>query len=259
MKVLPALTRISGTRHQATATRAAFIEESRMKFVNANKLHRKSGVTRRTLSVVVAALIFSLTVPALIAQNPSPTWSQDDTLRIAKEVQKRIASLSTYGVFDWITFGFRGKTVVLKGYASRPTLKSSAANVLKGIPGIESVDNQIEVLPLSSNDDRIRAAVYNRIYTQPSLRKYNANQGTVRQATGPGGRSVAMMAGGITNDPPRGFHAIHIIVKNGNVTLYGVVNNTGDEAIAGMQANSTPGVFSVDNDLIVQGAAPKSE
>jgi hyperosmotically inducible periplasmic protein len=208
--------------------------------------------------LVVATLMFSLAVPALIAQNPPPTWSQDDTLRIAKEVQKRIASLTNYGVFDWITFGFRGRTVVLKGYASRPTLKSSAANVLKGIPGIESVDNQIEVLPLSPNDDRIRAAVYNRIYTQPSLRKYNANQGTVRQATGPGG-NIAMMAGGITNDPPRGFHAIHIIVKNGNVTLYGVVNNANDEIIAGVQANSTPGVFSVDNDLIVQGAAPKSE
>jgi hyperosmotically inducible protein len=217
-----------------------------------------SSLIRRPLPLVVAALIFSLAAPALIAQNPSPTWSQDDTLRIAKEVQKRLASLTDYTVFDWITFGFHGKTVVLKGYASRPILKSSAARVLKGIPGIESVDNQIEVLPTSPNDDRIRAAVYNRIYTQPSLRKYNANQGNVRQAVGPG-NSVAMMAGGITSDPPRGFHAIHIVVKNGNVTLYGVVLNAGDEAIAGMQANSAPGVFSVDNDLIVQGAPPKSE
>jgi osmotically-inducible protein OsmY len=174
-------------------------------------------------------------------------------------VQKRLAGLTNYGVFDWITFGFHGKTVVLKGYASRPTLKSSAANVLKGIPGIESVDNQIEVLPLSPNDDRIRASVYNRIYTQPGLRKYNANQGSFAQALGPGGRSVALMAGGITNDPPQGFHAIHIIVKNGNVTLYGVVDSAADEAIAGMQANSAPGVFSVDNDLIVQGAGRKSE
>jgi hyperosmotically inducible periplasmic protein len=220
-----------------------------------------SALTRRTLPVVVVALTltFSLASPALVAQTPSPTWSQDDTLRIAKEVQKRLGSLPNLSVFDWITFGFHGKTVVLKGYASRPTLKSSAANVLKGIPGVESVDNQIEVLPLSGNDDRIRSAVYNRIYTQPSLRKYNANQGNVRQAVGPGGPSVAMMAGGITNDPPRGFHGIHIIVKNGNVTLYGVVLNSSDEAIAGMMANSTPGVFSVDNDLIVQGAPPKSE
>jgi hyperosmotically inducible periplasmic protein len=217
-----------------------------------------SALARRVLPLIAAAaLIFNVAAPAIFAQNPSPTWSQDDTLRIAKEVQKRLGSLTNYGVFDWITFGLRGKTVVLKGFASRPTLKSSAGNVLKGIPGVESVDNQIEVLPNSPNDDRIRAAVYNRIYTQPSLRKYNANQGTARQAVGPG-PSVAMMAGGITNDPPRGFHAIHIIVKNGNVTLYGVVNNESDEAIAGMQANSAPGVFSVDNDLVVPGAS-KSE
>jgi hyperosmotically inducible periplasmic protein len=217
-----------------------------------------SALTRRILPVVAAALIFTLAAPTVIAQSASPTWSQDDTLRIAKEVQRRLASLTDYRVFDWITFGFHGKTVVLKGYASRPTLKSSGARVLKGIEGVESVDNQIEVLPTSGNDDRIRAAVYNRIYTQASLRKYNANQGSVAQAMGPGGRSVALMAGGITNDPPRGFHAIHIIVKNGNVTLYGVVNNQSDAAIAYMQANSAPGVFSVDNDLIVPGA-PKSE
>jgi hyperosmotically inducible protein len=218
-----------------------------------------SPLTRRVLPLVAAsALIFSMAAPAAFAQTPSPTWSQDDTLRIAKEVQKRLRGLTDYGVFDWITFGIRGKTVILRGFASRPTLKSTAGNVVKSIPGVESVDNQIEVLPTSPNDDRIRAAVYNRIYTQPSLRKYNANQGTARQAVGPG-PSVAMMAGGITNDPPRGFHAIHIIVKNGNVTLYGVVLNASDEAIAGMMANSTPGVFSVDNDLIVQGAAPKSE
>ena len=217
-----------------------------------------SPLIRRTLPVIAAAFIFSLAAPAVTAQGPSSTWSQDDTLRIAKEVQKRLAGLNNYGVFDWITFGFRGKAVVLKGFASRPTLKSSAANVLKGIEAVDSVDNQIDVLPNSPNDDRIRAAVYNRIYTQPSLRKYNANQGSIAQAMGPGGRSVALMAGGITNDPPRGFHAIHIIVKNGNVTLFGVVNNESDAAIAAIQANGAPGVFSVDNDLDVPGAR-KSE
>ena len=213
-------------------------------------------LTRRTLPLLAAALIFSVTAPAAIAQTaPAPTWSQEDTLRIAKEVQKKLGGLTNYSVFDWITFGFHGKAVVLRGYASRPILKSDAANSLKGIAGIESVDNQIEVLPNSPNDDRIRAAVYNRIYTQATLSKYNANQGSLARAMGPGGRSVALMAGGITNDPPIGFHAIHIIVKNGNVALYGVVNNETDKAIAGMQANSAPGAFSVDNDLIVQGSA----
>jgi hyperosmotically inducible periplasmic protein len=211
---------------------------------------------------VLAVLLATLSTGMAVAQTAAPEagtgWSQPDTLRIGKEVQKRLGNLTNYSVFDWLTFGFHDKTVVLKGYASRPVLKNEAGNVIKGIPGVESVDNQIEVLPTSMMDDRIRGAVYNRIYTQPALRIYNANQGTNRQAIGPG-PSVARMAGGITVDPPRGFHAIHIIVKNGNVALYGIVNSQSDAAIADMQAKSTPGVFSVDNFLIVPQAAPKKK
>jgi hyperosmotically inducible periplasmic protein len=218
-----------------------------------------NALTRRTLPTLAAALVFALSAPTVIAQTaaPAPTWSQDDTVRIAKEVQKRLARLTNYGVFDWITFGFHGKVVVVKGYASRPILKKDVDNTLKDIAGVESVDNQIEVLPSSPNDDRIAAAVYSRIYTASSLRKYNANQGTARQATGPG-RNIALMAGGITNAPPTGFHAIHIVVRNGNVTLFGVVNNEGDSAIANMQANSASGVFSVDNNLDVSGSTGKA-
>jgi osmotically-inducible protein OsmY len=215
-------------------------------------------MTRLTARCLAAALLM---IPAVLpAQDlqPGPTWSQEDTLRIVKDVQKKLGGLTNYSVFDWITFGIQGKTVILKGYASRPTLKDEAGRVVKGIPGIDSVHNEIEVLPLSPNDDRIRAAVYNRIYTQPALSKYNANAGTLAHAMGPGGRSAALMAGGITNDPPIGYHAIHIIVKNGHVSLYGVVLNSGDAAIAGMQANSAPGAFSVDNNLVVQGSTTRT-
>lgn len=217
-------------------------------------------MSRRTLPTFAALLVFTLSAPAIIAQDPTPgpTWSQEDTLRIVKDVQKKLGNLTNYGVFDWITFGIQGKTVVLKGYASRPVLKSDAGNAVKSIQGVESVDNEIVVLQYSPNDDRIRAAVYNRIYTQPSLRKYNANQGNLGRAIGPGA-GIALQAGGITNSPPIGFHAIHIIVNKGNVILYGVVLNEGDSAIAGMQANSAPGAFSVDNDLVVQGAAAKPQ
>jgi hyperosmotically inducible periplasmic protein len=221
-----------------------------------------SRLSRRTLPTLAALLVFTLSAPAVIAQDPTPgpTWSQEDTLRIVKDVQKKLSGLTNYGVFDWLTFGIQGKTIILRGYASRPILKSDAENAVKNIAGVEKVDNQIAVLPYSPNDDRIRAAVYNRIYTQPSLRKYNANQGNLGRAIGPGA-GIALQAGGITNTPPMGFHAIHIIVNKGNVTLYGVVLNESDSAIAGMQANSAPGAFSVDNDLIVQGSAakPKSE
>jgi osmotically-inducible protein OsmY len=219
-------------------------------------------ITRRLIPVLAGLLASTLSMGIVAAQTAAPEsgtgWSQQDTLRIAKEVQKRLGNLTNYGVFDWITFGLHDKSIILKGYASRPILKSEAGNVIKGISGVESVDNQIDVLAYSMMDDRIRGAVYNRIYTQPALSRYNANQGTNRQAIGPG-PSVARMAGGITADPPRGFNAIHIIVKSGNVALYGVVDSDSDAAIADMQAKSTPGVFSVENYLIVPQKPPKAE
>jgi hyperosmotically inducible protein len=215
----------------------------------------------RYLTIAAAALL-SLTAfstPVLSQNAPSSsTWSQEDTVRIIKDVQKKLGGLTDYAVFDWITFGIHGKTLVLNGYASRPMLKDEAGRAVKGIPGIDSVENNIEVLPNSPNDDRVRASVYNRIYTAPTLRRYNANQGSLGRAIGPGA-GIALAAGGITADPPLGYHAIHIIVKNGNVILYGVVSSQSDAAVAGMQANSAPGAFGITNDIVVAGAPPKSK
>jgi osmotically-inducible protein OsmY len=199
----------------------------------------------------IAAVTLYLTCSVCLgrAQDESTTTlnpNQQQIVRIAEEVRKQIVTLPQYGVFDHIHFAIKGTdTITLQGYASRPTLKSSAENVVKKIDGVTRVDNQIQVLPVSPNDDRIRAAVYASIYGYPALQKYTSNRG------GPRVRSVARAAGGITNDPPTGFHAIHIIVENGNVTLTGVVNNDSDLAIAAMRANIVPGVFSVDNDLQV--------
>lgn len=213
------------------------------------------------LQAVVLSLALAAGTPAALAQSapqtqPEPTWSQEDFARIIGEVQKKLGGLTNYSVFDWLTFGVHGRTLVLKGYASRPILKDDAANAVKNIKGIDKVENEIIVLPLSNMDDRIRAQVYTRIYTQAALRKYNANQGSIAQAMGPGGMRFGMMAGGITQNPPIGYHAIHIIVNNGHVTLFGVVLNTFDSNIAYIQANGTSGVFSVDNDLVVQGSKP---
>jgi osmotically-inducible protein OsmY len=175
---------------------------------------------------------------------------QQATLRIAKEVRKDILSLPQYGVFDNIHFGIQGgDTVILKGQASRPTLKSSIENVVKRIEGVKTVKNEIEVLPTSPMDDGIRARVYASIYGYAPLQKYTSNRG--------GGARLPTMrvAGGITNDPPIGYHAIHIIVNRGNVTLTGVVDSETDMTMAGMRANMVSGVFSVDNDLQVAGKA----
>lgn len=209
-------------------------------------------MNHRALMWAIAG-IFSLVllVPSALSQDQgaSSDANQQAVLKMAQEIRKAIVTLPQYGVFDNIHFAIQGTdTVILRGQASRPTLKSGVESSVKRINGVKNVTNDIEVLPLSPNDDRLRAAVYRSIYSYPALQKYTANRGG-----GSNMPSVARAAGGITNDPPIGFHAIHIIVKNGNVTLVGAVNNEGDLALAGMRANTVPGVFSVENQLEVAG------
>lgn len=205
-------------------------------------------MTHRIQRIISATAIFvALAFLAMAQDSTELDAKQKDLLRIATEVRKQIVTLPQYGVFDNINFAIKGSTVILRGQASRPTLKSGIENVVKRIKGVESVENEIEVLPVSTNDDNIRAATYASIYRYPPLQRYTSNRGNPRA----GGPSIARMAGGITNDPPIGFHAIHIIVKNGNVTLTGVVDSDSDLALAEMRANSVPGVFSVENDLQV--------
>ncbi|MCI0419430.1 MAG: BON domain-containing protein [Acidobacteria bacterium] len=144
--------------------------------------------------------------------------------RLEREVRHELVMLPYYDVFDNLEFRVDGGHVTLSGQVVRPTLKSSAENVVKDIEGVERVTNNIEVLPVSPNDDRIRIAVYRAIYGHTALQRYSI-------------RSV----------PP-----IHIIVKNGNVTLEGVVANEADKNIANIQANGVSGVFSVKNNLRVE-------
>jgi osmotically-inducible protein OsmY len=132
--------------------------------------------------------------------------------------------LPYYGVFDDLAFRVNGSTVTLLGHVTRPTLKSDAENVVKRIEGVEKVENQIQVLPLSPMDDRIRMAEFRAIYGQAPLDRY------------------ALQA-----IPP-----IHILVDNGKVTLVGVVANQSDKDMANVRANTVQGVFSVTNNLQVE-------
>ena len=141
--------------------------------------------------------------------------------RLMKEVRHELVMLPYYGVFDNLAYKVEGGKVTLFGQVTRPTLKSDAENVVKRIEGVESVNNKIEVLPLSPNDDRIRRAVYRAIYSRPGLDRYG------------------LMA----------VPSIHIVVANGNVTLEGVVANQGDKNLANISANGVEGVFSVVNNL----------
>lgn len=145
--------------------------------------------------------------------------------RLAREVRHELVMLPYYGVFDDLAFRVEGSTVTLLGAVTRPVLRKDAENVVRHIEGVTNVVNNIQVLPLSPMDDRIRIAVYRAIYGAPALAdRYGY----------------------------RALPSIHILVNNGHVTLVGVVANEGDKNIANIQANGVPGVFSVTNNLVVE-------
>jgi hyperosmotically inducible protein len=143
--------------------------------------------------------------------------------RITREVRHELLMLPYFGVFDYIAFKVEGYNVTLLGQVVRPSLRSDAENAIKHIEGVEKVDNQIEVLPPSPVDDGLRIRLYRAIYGYPSLEKY---------------------ALGVQKP-------IRIIVKMGRVTLEGVVDNDSDKNLAGLRANTVPGIFSVTNNLQV--------
>ena len=205
----------------------------------------KSSSTQQIVKALLFLPLLAQAAQTDAAKQADISKANDQVQRIAADVYKQIVTLPQYGVFDHLHFGIQGGTVILRGEASRPVLKSSAENVVKKIEGVREVRNEIEVLPLSPNDDRIRALAYAKIYGNSWLSRYTSNRGRGRYISS----TRAVM--GITNDPPIGWHAIHIIVKNGNIRLVGVVDTTGDLAMAEMQANQVPGSFAVDNDLMV--------
>jgi hyperosmotically inducible protein len=148
-----------------------------------------------------------------------------DEARVVQEVRHQLVMLPYFGVFDDLGFTVNGGTVTLVGQVTQPVLKDDAGRTVKRIEGVTNVVNNIEVLPLSPNDDRIRRGVYQAIYGDPALS---------------------------TRYGFRALPSIHIIVKNGNVRLEGVVANQMDHDVAGIRANAVSGVFHVQNDLRIE-------
>lgn len=155
----------------------------------------------------------------------SPTQQKDSrTLRVEADVERELLSLPYYSVFDFLAFRVEpGGTVRLLGSVVRPTLKSDAERRVKGVQGVDTVINDIEVLPVSPADDAIRLAVARNIYNSTALDRY-----------------------GFQSQPP-----IHIIVKQGRVTLEGAVDSEADKTVAGLKAREINGVFDVKNNLSV--------
>jgi hyperosmotically inducible periplasmic protein len=159
-----------------------------------------------------------------LALSAQATLSDAGRERLQRQVRHELNMLPYGNVFDYLTFTIDADgNVTLNGDVTNPVVKSSAGNVVKRVEGVERVNNQIRVLPVSFMDDGLRLRLFRTIYGYPALQKY---------ALG-------------VNKP------IRIIVNRGHVTLIGVVDNQTDKNIAGIRANGVPGIFSVDNQLAV--------
>ena len=174
----------------------------------------------KTTVAVAGAMLAS--IPSFAASNQAT--APETQAQLEERVRHELVMLPYFNIYDDLSFRVENGKVTLLGEVTRPTLKSDAEGVVKRIAGVTSVQNQIEVLPLSNFDNGIRQRVTQAVYGQSALNRYAL-----------------------------GAHpSIHIIVKNGNVTLQGVVANDMDRNIAGIQANSVSGVFNVTNNLRVE-------
>lgn len=173
------------------------------------------------LSLIAILLIIGLAPAAWPQKTAQPP--ANFTRRVQKQVTHEILMLPYYDEFDAIGFKVEGYDVTLFGKVYHASLKSDAEHAIKNIEGVEKIINQIEILPPSPFDDRLRRQLFRAIYGYGPLQRY-----------------------GVGSNRP-----IHIIVDRGHVTLEGVVDSTGDKNLVNIRANQVPGVFSVTNNLQV--------
>jgi hyperosmotically inducible protein len=181
---------------------------------------------RPLFGLALLALLLSIAVITVAGMPPTARQETKANQNLVREVRHQLLLLPYYSVFDNLAFKVDGDHVTLEGQVSRPTLKSDAEAAVKSIEGVSGLINNIEVLPPSPMDDQLRHALYRAIYGDPTLSKY-----------------------GWSSMP-----SIHIIVKNGHVSLEGVVDNDTDKNLAGLRANSVPNVFEVKNNLVVKSS-----
>ena len=173
-------------------------------------------MTNMKSRLIAVLAVLTLAASVAVAAPPAPQ-------RTMAKVQKELVTLPYYGVFDNLEYEVQGNAVTLSGQVRNPITRRDAERRVVRIEGVDHVINKIEVLPLSSFDDSIRARSYRAVFRSGNLYRY------------------AMGA-----NP-----SVHIVVKNGHVTLEGVVSSQMDSQLAYMAARGVSGVFSVTNNLHV--------
>ena len=199
---------------------------------------RKFGVA--ALSMVVAVGLLGRPLAAARPDAQATVAVKETTM----QVRRALLKLPYYGVFDFLAFGLDRGTVTLMGYSYTGLLKSEAEDVVKRVSGVDEVANKIELLPTSQLDDQIRWATFVKIYTDDFLSRYS-----------PGGpMSARYEVANMIRFPgmqPFGTYPIHIIVKNRQVTLVGIVDNEGDKTLAGFRARDVSSTAGVTNELMI--------
>lgn len=195
-------------------------------------------------------LAMAVAMTAVVSMRPAAAQPRDeraDTVR--SEIRKELLQLPYYSVFDFLAFKYDRGTAVLMGYAYAPALEEDAERAVKRVAGVDTVQNNVEQLPPSQMDDQTRWREYYAIYSDPFLSKYAPGAAMLW-----GHRHRFGGFAGIWGDgfEPAGNYPIHIIVKNGRVSLMGVVDSDSDRTIAEMKARGVPGTFEVKNELVVE-------
>ncbi|HVF91064.1 MAG TPA: BON domain-containing protein [Blastocatellia bacterium] len=179
------------------------------------------GMIKKRLTALVMG--FALAGAVAVAAPPGP-GRQNNDIATMKQIRKKLVTLPFYGVFDNLAYSMEGGTVTLYGQVVRPSTRKDAERRVEKIEGVERVINDIEVLPLSPFDDRIRVRAFRAISRAGSLFRYF-------QGANP---------------------SIHIVVNRGHLTLEGVVSNRADSRLANIAARQVPDAFSVTNNLRVE-------
>jgi hyperosmotically inducible periplasmic protein len=179
------------------------------------------------LCVIATHGVAGQTVPVRNSAKPP----ENGTSNLSREIHHQILVLPFYSVFDSINFTLEGRKVTLTGQVLRRNLKENAEGAMRSIEGVDTVINQIEVLPASPADDDLRRALYRALYEDSTLERY-----------------------AVQNVPP-----VHIIVKNGSVALTGSVESLSDKNLAGARASAVPKTTGVRNDLVVHAKESASE
>ena len=202
----------------------------------------RTNATRK----LARGLVWGAVLGAALAATAGSSAQSLSARETALSVQRALERLPYYGVFDFLAFDVERGVVTLTGYTYHGSLRHAAEHVARRTPGVEEVANRVELLPPSPQDDRIRWSTYYRIYTDAFLSRY-----------APGGpdrvvREIYDSRRFPGMHQPLGMYAIHIVVRNGHTTLFGLVDNDGDRQIAEVRAREVTGVFSVENEIAVR-------